>query len=184
MKEIFRKKMIELYQDVPAGVYEGLLYTLCIGALLLLAVLGVKKGLRYTAGLMLVEYVFMLFCSTLYFRQSVESRGYDFTPFWSYKAIQEGKAELLPENIMNVVVFVPVGLLLGCVFRNMSCLRVLLFGAAISISIEALQYFYHRGFAETDDVMHNTVGCLMGYGVFLAIHGLWNKVHSNTSVEV
>ena len=169
MKELFRKKMIELYQDVPAGVYEGLLYTLCIGAVLLLAVLGVKKGLKYTVGLLLVEYVFMLFCSTFFFRQSVESRGYDFTPFWSYYAIQEGKVKLLPENIMNVVVFLPVGLLFGCVFRNISCWRVLLFGAAISITIEALQYFYYRGFAETDDVMHNTLGCMMVFGVFLAI---------------
>ena len=166
MKELFRKNVIELYQDVPAGVYEGLLYPLCIGAVLLLAVFGVKKGLWYTAGLMLVEYIILLFCSTLYFRQSVESQGYNFTPFWSYFAIQEGKLKLLPENIMNLVVFVPVGLLLGCVFRNMTFLRVLLIGAAISITIETLQYFYHRGFAETDDVMHNTLGCAIGYGLY------------------
>ena len=38
--------------------------------------------------------------------------------------------------------------------------------------IEAMQYFYNRGFAETDDVMHNTIGCLMGFGIYsLARYG-------------
>ena len=36
-------------------------------------------------------------------------------------------------------------------------------GLIISVSIEEMQYFFHRGFAETDDVMHNTLGCLIGW---------------------
>lgn len=36
-------------------------------------------------------------------------------------------------------------------------------GMGISLSIEAMQYIFHRGFAETDDVMHNTLGCVLGY---------------------
>ena len=39
----------------------------------------------------------------------------------------------------------------------------LMIGMGISVSIEAMQYFFHRGFAETDDVMHNTLGCILGY---------------------
>lgn len=39
-------------------------------------------------------------------------------------------------------------------------------GMGISLSIEVMQYFFHRGFAETDDVMHNTTGCLIGYGIY------------------
>lgn len=44
-----------------------------------------------------------------------------------------------------------------------SWLIVLLIGCSISITIEALQFCFMKGFSEVDDVMHNTVGCLMGW---------------------
>ena len=53
-------------------------------------------------------------------------------------------------------------------------------GMGISLSIEVMQYFFHRGFAETDDVMHNTLGCIVGYmivqGEKLIVKG-YNKIH-------
>jgi len=39
----------------------------------------------------------------------------------------------------------------------------LLIGCSISISIEVLQLCFMKGFSELDDVMHNTVGCFVGY---------------------
>lgn len=45
-------------------------------------------------------------------------------------------------------------------------LFVLMTGLVISVLIEAMQYFFHKGFAETDDVMHNTLGCMIGYGMY------------------
>jgi glycopeptide antibiotics resistance protein len=101
---------------------------------------GFKTGLRYSVALLLIEYIFLIFCSTVIFRATGETRQYDFHPFWSYKAIQDGREDLLAENIMNVVAFVPVGLLLSCVSRRLKWWMVLLVGIGISVSIEALQY--------------------------------------------
>ena len=76
---------------------------------------------------------------------------------------------------MNVVVFVPVGFLLGVRIQDSSftirkasftirkALLVALMGCGISVTIEALQFFFMRGFSEVDDVMHNTLGCLIGW---------------------
>jgi len=65
---------------------------------------------------------------------------------------------------MNVVVFVPVGLMLGSLLRvKGSWLVALLIGCSISITIETLQFWFVKGFSEVDDVMHNTVGCLIGW---------------------
>ena len=65
---------------------------------------------------------------------------------------------------MNVVVFIPIGILLGLLLRvKGSWLIPLIVGMGISVSIETMQYFFHRGFAETDDVVHNTLGCMIGY---------------------
>ncbi len=77
------------------------------------------------------------------------------------------QASLLIENMMNVLLFVPFGFLCGCSYRRGSFLRVLAAGGSLSIIIEALQYVTKSGFAEFDDVMHNTLGCFIGYLLYL-----------------
>ena len=163
MREQFRQYIINLYQDIPQEVYEGHLSVFCLGLVIFIAWKGLKTGLRYSATLLLVEYIFLLFCSTVFFRTTSELRKYDFQPFWSYQAIQDNREDLLAENIMNVVVFIPVGLLLGIAFKQMTWLKVLLIGCCISVTIEALQFYFMKGFSEVDDVMHNTLGCLIGW---------------------
>ena len=164
MREQFRQYIISLYQDIPQEVYEGLLSVFCLGLVVFIAWKGLKTGFRYSANLLLVEYVFLIFCSTVIFRSIGAISQYDFHPFWSYKAIQDGREDLLAENIMNVVVFVPVGMIIGSLLRvKGSWLIAMMVGMGISLSIEAMQYFFHRGFAETDDVFHNTIGCIVGY---------------------
>ena len=185
MREQFRQYIISLYQGVPQEIYEGLLSVFCMGLVVFIAWKGLKKGLRYSATLLLVEYIFLLFCSTVFFRTTSELRKYDFHPLWSYRAIEEGRADLLPENIMNVVVFIPIGLILGSRLRvkgsstserlrvgerssgmatkSMKWLMVAIIGCGISVTIEALQFIFMRGFSEVDDVMHNTLGCILGY---------------------
>lgn len=167
MREQIAEYVVSLYRDIPMAVYEGLLSVLCLGVVVILACYGLKRGWRKIAGLILAEYVFVIYCSTVIFRTAADGNGHDFHPFWSYTAIQEGREELLVENLMNVIVFVPVGVMLGCAFRSMTWWKVLLIGCGISASIEALQFFFHRGFSETDDVMHNTLGCVIGYGLFV-----------------
>lgn len=177
MREQFEQYIVSLYQDIPQVVYEGLLSVFSLGLVIFLAWKGFKTGLRYSAILLLVEYVFLLFCSTVFFRATSVTRQYDFHPFWSYKAIQDGRENLLAENIMNVVVFIPVGLMLGSLLRVKGSwspndswlmvkglwLMVAIIGCGISVTIEALQFFLMRGFSEVDDVMHNTLGCLIGW---------------------
>lgn len=179
MREQFRQYIINLYQDIPQEVYEGLLSVFCMGLVVFIAWKGLKKGLRYSAALLLVEYIFLLFCSTVIFRATGETRQYDFHPFWSYD-----RPELLVENIMNVVVFVPVGLMLGSLLRvkgsstseatkSMTWLMVAIIGCGISVTIESLQFFFMRGFSEFDDVMHNTLGCAIGFLIVAIIKGIW-----------
>jgi len=187
MREQFRQYIISLYQDIPQEVYEGLLSVFCLGLVVFIAWKGFKIGLRYSAILLLVEYVFLLFCSTVIFRATGETRQYDFHPFWSYS-----RPDLFVENLMNVNVFIPIGMILGSLLRvkgswskygswfkvNGSWLIVLLIGCSISVTIEALQFCCMKGFSEVDDVMHNTVGCLIGYGIYsVARYGYERLIH-------
>ena len=185
MREQFRQYIINLYQDIPQEVYEGLLSIFCIGLVVFIAWKGFKTGLRYSAPLLLVEYIFLLFCSTVYFRTTCELRKYDFHPFWSYD-----RPDLLIENIMNTIVFIPVGMILGSLLRvkgswtsqatkSITWLVALLIGCSISITVEALQFFFMRGFSEVDDVMHNTLGCLLGYGIMTILRIIFNTRYNN-----
>ena len=161
MQDEFKQYIFSLYKDIPQEVYEGLLSVFCLGVVFFIAFKGVRTGLRWSSVLLLIEYIFLLFCSTVIFRPTDETRQYDFHPFWSYD-----RPELLVENIMNVVVFIPVGLLLGSAFKQMTWWKALLIGCSISVTIESLQFFFLRGFSEVDDVIHNMVGCLIGFGVY------------------
>lgn len=164
---LFEEYVTGLFKDVPCYLYEGLLGAFVVGVIVVLAVKGARDGWRWSAGLLLVEYVVLIYCSTVVFRKTGSESGFDLTPFWSYGVIVSGEDyRLLPENVMNVVVFMPAGVLLGTAFRSMTWWKALLVGVGISVSIEAMQFFLKRGFAETDDVMHNTVGSLMGFGIY------------------
>ena len=166
MKEQILRYFESLYDNIPMAVYVGLLSVLCLGVIIIIACCGLKRGCRKIVGLILAEYVFVIYCSTIIFRTAADGNGHEFRPFWCYEAIQNGRTELLTENLMNVVVFAPIGVLLGSVFRGKGAwLIVLAIGTLISLSIEVLQYGLKCGLAETDDVMHNTIGCLTGYGI-------------------
>lgn len=135
----------------------------------------IQNGAAIFRRSLLIEYILLIFCSTVFFRTTSELRKNDIHPFWSYKAIQESREDLLAENIMNVVVFVPVGLLIGIAFKQVTWWKAFLIGCGISVTIESLQFFLMRGFSELDDVMHNTLGCLIGYGIYTTARYGWLK---------
>ena len=70
------------------------------------------------------------------------------------------------ENILNVLLFVPIGFLAGCGVQRVTWKKVLFLGGGLSIFIELLQFIFKKGFCESDDVIHNVLGCLIGFGLW------------------
>lgn len=170
MGENLKNYCLQLISEVPHEVYVALLLFFCIVLVIMIVRFGLHRGLGLSMGLLLIEYVLLLYASTVFFRTLSEEREYEFKPFWSYRAIMDGsELQLLSENIMNIMVFIPVGVLAGVVFQGMNWKKVLVIGAGLSIGIEVLQLVFQKGFAEVDDMMHNTLGCAIGYGVWLMI---------------
>lgn len=154
-----------LTTDIPDYIFQMILSIFCVGTVVFVVWKGVRKGMLYSSRLLLVVYLTIVYCSTILFRNSNEAFRYDFHPFWSYSAISDGSSILLAENIMNVIVFIPVGMLIGLGFSKWPCWKAIGLGCMFSISIEALQFAFKRGFCEVDDVIHNTIGCIIGYGI-------------------
>lgn len=122
-----------------------------------------KKAGVIIARLLLFGYIILLLSQTVIFRPPQYSYKHYFVPFWSYSAIQQGNNDLILENILNVAIFIPVGFLLCMAIKPAKWWVVLIIGAITSITIESSQFFINRGSAETDDVIHNVLGCLLGY---------------------
>jgi len=68
--------------------------------------------------------------------------------------------------VSNVLMFIPVGLFLPIVFKNMrSFIKTILLISAFVIVIECIQYFIGRS-ADIDDFIANLCGGIIGFGIY------------------
>lgn len=54
--------------------------------------------------------------------------------------------------------------------------HIVIYGALISLSIETLQFFLATGVSDIDDVITNTIGAIVGYILYRAVHSITKKV--------
>ncbi len=72
--------------------------------------------------------------------------------------------------IGNIVMFVPLGLLLPCVFtRARAFSKTCAYSALIIVAVELIQLFTLLGAADIDDLILNLVGVCLGYAFFALI---------------
>ena len=122
--------------------------------------------------LLLLIFLMIIFGSTV-FTRSPGVRQYQLEVFWSWKELLKiGKCGrlgnsmadgLLQENLLNVLLLLPVGLLLPGVFnRRLKWRWGLIVGIVASSVIEVSQLVFCRGLFEFDDIIHNSLGCMLG----------------------
>ena len=116
--------------------------------------LGVWLWKRRWTGALLAAYAFYLLSLAVLARKSGAEPQYMLRLFWSYARWTEEKSQILA----NIAVFVPLGLLLGLDYGW----KGLPVGMGFSVLIELLQLVTRRGFFEFDDMIHNSLGALLG----------------------
>lgn len=137
---------------------------------------GIWRGIELAGRLLLLEAIFIIYSSTIS-DPLITKKTYDFTPFWSYKAILDGESFLLAENMMNVLGFIPIGLLIGMGFSKWTWWKAIGVGCLFSFSIELMQFVFRRGFCELDDVIHNTLGCAIGWFLIQVSRSIVLKIY-------
>lgn len=90
-------------------------------------------------------------------------RRFILTPFWSYRRFFEGEY-FRSQIINNILLFIPLGTIMSRLRPKWSTAGTLVM---ISVGIEILQYLLGRGFFETDDIISNSLGGLIGLTVGL-----------------
>jgi len=73
------------------------------------------------------------------------------------------------ENILNIVVFVPLGVYAGILFGNWPFGKKSLFFFLLSLLVEGLQYVSRIGAFDVTDIVANTLGGIVGLVLFKAI---------------
>lgn len=151
---------------VPSIVYWILLAVLVIGVAMILFS-KTSHRTQKIARLLLVECIVLIFCSAVLFRQANSESAINLVPFSSYFCIPENSylLEVTVINMLNIIMFIPIGLLLRGSILNINWKGAMVVGLLISVVIEVLQFVFKRGLCEVDDVIHNVLGCMIGYGV-------------------
>ena len=119
-----------------------------------------KKVLNAAIILVLAGMLVVILWLTVFSRLGSESRHF-YPPFWSYKAILNGSGKALIEDVGNIILFIPVGLVVG-LFLELNTRHAILAGLLFSMFIESCQWFFWLGSFEIDDLFHNTIGAGIG----------------------
>ena len=118
-------------------------------------------------------YIAMVVYTAVIHRESdPDSSGLSLIPFYSYKMIANGNSEKIREVIMNIALFIPIGFLYCLIDTKKINYRkwpIIAFSVAFSILIEVAQFVFKLGWVETDDVIHNCLGCCLGMGIYILL---------------
>lgn len=106
--------------------------------------------------------------------------SYDLRPLGSYyRAINSGSFQDVFEIMCNILLFVPFGILVPLWTGKTRDTRigffgVLRYGFCFSFAVEAVQFVIKMGSFETDDLINNTAGALIGYCIYFIFWGIFD----------
>ena len=87
--------------------------------------------------------------------------------------------EALLNLIGNTAMFIPLGIVWPAVFKNLNTHgKVIAAGVGVSLTIEILQLPFFDRASDVDDLILNTLGFVMGYGIYLLAKKLWRKQYA------
>ena len=109
--------------------------------------------------LILIAYVAIFFSLAVLFRESSDNCSIRLDLF---KDLFEPGPNGYRDLILNIVCFIPVGLLVGLLFERYRLAKALLAGLLFSLTIEFSQLIWHRGVFDVNDLFNNALGAVIG----------------------
>ena len=138
------------------------------------AMLLLRGRARKVVGIIGALLAFALIMGFTLFGRSNGKDEVSLIPFISFVNAKT-QPELYRTMFMNMLLFLPLGLSLPYALPDKikhKALVSITSGLILSVFVEALQFVFHMGRCETDDVLMNTLGMLIGasaYFIFLTL---------------
>lgn len=129
---------------------------------------------RVIAACFTILYLCLVYTSTVLSRSAGAEMKFKLMPFWSYAQWRQGNEIFLQYIILNLLLLLPVGVSLSCIWGDKK--KVLLAGFGFSCFVEISQLLSRRGLMEADDVIHNTMGVFLGILLHFTAVKIWNKM--------
>ena len=139
------------------------------------------KKMRLFLAALFIAYVALILHETLLSRPPIFSGAYELNLFASYHRAMRAPSHLarieVRNLILNVAMFVPMGILLPVVFPRLAKFYITLpIALAATIAIETAQFITHRGVFATEDILHNFVGATIGFLLFKGLFPLCSSL--------
>lgn len=128
-----------------------------------------ERVLRIMDALLCAAWGFMAFAYTLLGRKVSSDARVELRLFW---CVRKAWIENNPQNwhfiVGNILLFIPLGIILALLLKERcNVWWILSSGFLASLCIELMQLYTHKGLFELDDLFHNTLGCHIGYCIFV-----------------
>ena len=125
----------------------------------------------------------LLFKLGVHFSYMENSRSINLIPFYEPLSLN-GKLDW-GEMIMNVVVFVPLGIYAGILFKGWIIGKKLFLFFIISLIIEVLQIIFGIGAFDITDLINNTLGGIIGLTIYTGIEKVFkNSVKAQKFINI
>jgi glycopeptide antibiotics resistance protein len=162
-------------------IYRQALYKIVSIMLIFLLVWGFLETITNRKLWRKLNMVLLVFYTVIIFNITIVSRHpvtYDIVliPFHSFVEAMV-QPEMYRTMLMNVFLFFPYGLTIPFALPENFPHKIastICTGAIFSIVIETIQYIFHLGRCETDDVIMNTLGVAIGTLSYV-LSGFWEK---------
>ena len=124
----------------------------------------------------------MTLCFIIYFMclfyvvtfQDVSWSGSNFIPFKEMFRYPIGSKPFIKNILGNLLLFMPYGFAVGYYTKSKKLRTAFLLGFIISSVVETTQFLIGRVF-DVDDIILNTVGCILGFSLYVTSYDLWAK---------
>lgn len=112
---------------------------------------------------LLIFYIELLYFFSVFGRRSWTYYRYHLEVGWSYRSwLESGDMDMLKQILLNVMLFIPVGVLAAYIMKGHKFVKAICLGLLITVSIECLQLIMRTGNFEFDDMINNVLGVAIG----------------------
>lgn len=147
--------------------------SLCAGTLVIVLLYKKGKLSKHSRNISILLWIYTLFLLyiTIIGRYTFDDYRERLIPFESYRQyFTTGNISELKGIILNILIFIPFGFLIAKLFRNRKSANIAFCsGFFLTVAIESLQYITHTGTFETDDIIHNSIGTMIGCLLWIAM---------------
>mgnify|MGYP004552219861 FL=1 len=137
-----------------------------------------KRKENYLTKVLFIFYILALIWIILFkmqfsFKGLVTSRSINLIPFGESMMVN-GMIDV-KEIIANVLIFIPFGIYISMLKSEWTFIKKVGSGFIISFAVEILQFIFAIGASDITDIIGNTLGGIIGIGIFYAFYKVFRE---------